>query len=61
MDSGWHILDLYESYKNGNKKKRFAKRCFWRWDSNRDDVLSPEEFNNFLVSEDSDSESDQEG
>lgn len=60
MESGRHIFDHYQGYKNGNNKKRFALTRFWRWDFNRDDLLSPEEFNNFLVSEDSESETNQE-
>ncbi len=28
MELGWHVLDRYEGYKNGIKKKRFAKSRF---------------------------------
>lgn len=60
MESGGgHILDnVPPDYEI--KKKRFAKIRFWRWDSDRDDALSWEEFESFLDSEDSEVESDQE-
>lgn len=52
-------LERYAVYDHGIKKKRFAKMRFWKWDSDRDDVLSREEFKSFLDSENSVIESDQ--
>ncbi len=60
MESGGGHMLGSTSYDHEIKKKRFAKIRFWRMDSDRDDVLSREEFESFLDSEDSEVESDQE-